>query len=209
MTPAELAGELGRALAGVSATEAAGAILGFVYVLLAIRQHRAAWLASFASTALYLVIFARAGLGMQAGLQVFFLAAAVYGWFAWRGGGGGDALPVTRVGARSQLAGAAVVLLATALSLRASAAGAITARETLDALTTWASVYATWLATRKHLESWAWWVVIDVLIAVLCWRERLYPSMMLYALFVGLALWGWRSWYRDMNRPPSPPASAA
>jgi nicotinamide mononucleotide transporter len=145
---------------------------------------------------------------MQAGLQVFFLAAAVYGWYAWRGREGADGLPVTRVGRRAQLAGGAAVLVATALSLRTIATGPVAARDVLDALTTWASVYATWLATRKHLESWAWWVVIDVLIAVLCWRERLYPSMMLYGLYVGLALWGWRSWYRDMNRHPSPATAA-
>ena len=89
----------------------------------------------------------------------------------------------------------------------ASAASAsLLARETgsaqplLDSLTTWGSVYATWLVARKRLDTWPWWLAVDALIAVLCWRQQLFASMILYILYLGLVVVGWRSWHLDLKR---------
>jgi nicotinamide mononucleotide transporter len=107
---------------------------------------------------------------------------------------------VSRASRRVQAAGLAGILLASAAS------AALLARETgstdplLDSLTTWASVFTTWLVARKKIENWAWWLVVDALTVLLCWRGRLYASMILYGLYLGLVLLGWRSWYLDMQR---------
>jgi len=37
------------------------------------------------------------------------------------------------------------------------------------------------------------------LIAVLCWNQQLYATMILYILYLGLVVIGWRSWYSDMK----------
>lgn len=202
-------GALAAAWAGVSPVEAVAAVLGLVYLVLVIGQHRAAWLAALASTALYLYVFYGARLYMQAALQVYYIIIALYAWHAWRRRPGGDTLPVSRAAWRVQAAGLAAVLAASALS------AAWLARETgssdpyLDSLTTWASVFTTWLVARKKIDNWPWWLVVDSLIVVLCWRGRLYPSMILYGLYLGLVLMGWRSWYLDMQRPARAPERAA
>ena len=200
MTLAGAWGAVATVWAGTSPLEAVAAVLGVLYVVLVIGQRRSAWLAAFASTALYLVVFYRARLYMQAALQVYYLIVAGYGWHAWRRRADGGELPVTRATVRVQLAGLIAVLVASAAS------AAWLAREThssdpfLDSLTTWASVFTTWLVARKKIENWAWWLVVDALIVVLCWRGRLYPSMILYGLYLGLVVLGWRSWYLDMRR---------
>ncbi|MGH8243065.1 MAG: nicotinamide mononucleotide transporter, partial [Steroidobacteraceae bacterium] len=56
---------------------------GFAYIGLAIREHRACWIAGGISTAIYAVVFYRAGLPMQAALQLLYVALSVYGWLAW------------------------------------------------------------------------------------------------------------------------------
>jgi nicotinamide mononucleotide transporter len=185
--------------AGTTPAEAAGAVLGIIYVVLVIGQYRACWIAALLSTALYLWVFADARLYMQAALQGYYVLVAIYGWWAWRGRPAGETLTVSRASWRSQLAGlaaVAVVSIATAAWL---------AREThstqayLDSTTTWASVYATWLVARKKIDNWPWWLVIDALIAVLCWNQQLYATMILYILYLGLVVIGWRSWYSDMK----------
>jgi nicotinamide mononucleotide transporter len=182
-----------------SAIERLGAALGLVYVVLAIRQHRACWLASLSSTALYLYVFAAAHLYMQAGLQAFYVFVSVYGWWAWRREPKVAALAVSRASWRLQLAGLGAVLAAAVLSAEWLARESLSPAPYLDSLTTWASVFATWLVARKKLDNWPWWLVIDPLIVVLCWQQRLYPSMILYILYSGLAAIGWRSWYMDMK----------
>jgi nicotinamide mononucleotide transporter len=200
MTLAEALAELAKVWAGVSPVEAVAAVLGLAYLVLVIRQRREAWLAALASTALYLLVFYRARLYMQAALQVYYLAIAFYGWYAWRRQPGGAELPVSRASWRVQAAGLAGIALASGASAAWLARETGSAEPFLDSLTTWASVFTTWLVARKKIENWAWWLVVDALTVVLCWRGRLYPSMILYGLYLGLVLLGWRSWYLDMQR---------
>jgi nicotinamide mononucleotide transporter len=200
MTAADAETWLAAAWGGVSPLEGTAAVLGVLYVVLAIRQHRACWLAALGSTALYCYVFFGAALYMQAALQVYYLAVALYGWRAWRGTSAAERLPVTRASWRLQAVAIVLVVAASATS------AAVLARETgskqpvLDSLTTWASVFATWLVARKKLDNWAWWFVVDSLIVVLCWQQRLYASMILYGLFLGLVVIGWRTWQRDRTR---------
>ena len=183
--------------AGLSATELVGALLGLLYVVLVIFEHRACWVAALLSTALYLYVFYMAGLFLQAALQGYYIGVALYGWSAWRKDADGVVLPVSRASWQLQTgAGVSLVLISLLTA-------AWLARETgspqpfMDSLTTWASVFATWLVARKKLENWLWWFVIDALIMVLCFRARLYPSMVLYACYLALVLVGWRAWRRE------------
>lgn len=209
MTLGEAGAAAASVLAGVAPVEAVAAALGLVYLVLVIAQNRGAWLAALASTALYLVVFYRARLYMQAGLQVYYIAIALYGWHAWRRRPDGGELPVSRATVRVQAAGLAGVLLASAASATWLARETGSAEPFLDSLTTWSSVFTTWLVARKKIENWAWWLVVDALIVVLCWRGRLYASMILYGLYLGLVLLGWRSWYLDMQRQTRAPETVA
>ncbi len=205
MTLGEASAAAAALLAGVSPAEAVAAVLGLVYLVLVIGQQRGAWLAALASTALYLLVFYRARLYMQAALQVYYIAIAVYGWHAWRRRPDGGELPVSRATWGLQAAGLAGVLLASAASAAWLARETGSADPFLDSLTTWSSVFTTWLVARKKIENWAWWLVVDALIVMLCWRGRLYASMILYGLYLGLVLLGWRSWYLDMQRQTRAP----
>jgi nicotinamide mononucleotide transporter len=82
----------------IPATEWVAVVLALAYLLLAVRQNPWCWAAAAVSAGIYLVLFARGGLVMQAALQLFYIAMAAYGWYAWRGGAVEqcDSLPVTR-----------------------------------------------------------------------------------------------------------------
>ena len=189
------------ALAAVTPLEWCAVMLAIAYLLLAIRQNPWCWAFAIVSSALYLVLFARAGLVMQAALQLFFIAMAVYGWRQWRGTSTHAPLPVRRWPWSRHLWAIGAVALATALN------GALIAREGAglvpyaDAGVAWASVLATWLVARKVLENWLWWIAIDSVAAVLYGTQGLYATAALYVLYAGLAVRGFRSWQRDLRTP--------
>jgi nicotinamide mononucleotide transporter len=197
VTLPELIVGLQGGLASVSPVEAAGAVLGLAYVVLVIRQHRACWIAALASTALYLVVFWQARLYMQAILQAYYVGVAVYGWRAWGDASGGEPLAVSCTPWRQQAVAVALVLAASIASARLLVLDVGSADPLLDSLTSWASVWATWLVARKRIDNWAWWLGVDALLAWLCWRQQLFASMILYLSYVGLVVIGWRSWHRD------------
>lgn len=180
-------------------TELAAVAFGFAYVLLAIRQHRACWIAGGISTALFIPVFIEARLPWQAGLQVIYVALSVYGWIAWRPGADAGQRPQTWPWPRHLLALAAVGA-ATSISLPLAAPD--NGMNVLaDSLGAWASIVATWLLARRILDSWCWWIVIDTGLAILFLGQGLAFTAALYTAYAALAVAGWLTWRRSMGAP--------
>jgi nicotinamide mononucleotide transporter len=192
------AGQVLEALARVTAVEWAAVVLALAYLLLAIRQNAWCWACSIASAALYLVIFGRAHLYMQAALQVFYVAMSIYGWLAWGRDDGGGALRVQRWPVRRHVVAFVAVAVVTAVN------GAVVARESgasvvpyVDAAIAWGSVLTTWLVARKVLENWLYWIVLDLAAAGLYWSQALHATALLFVIYTVLAARGYQQWQRD------------
>ena len=77
----------------------------------------------------------------------------------------------------------------------------------LDSLTTWGSLFTTWLVARVKLENWAYWFVIDAVEAFLFFEQKLYllglmTAATLVVIIVGHRSW-WRTW-REQTRAAAP-----
>lgn len=171
--------------------------LGLAYIVLAIRQHRACWIAGGASTAIYIAVFVKAGLFLQAALQVAYVIMAVYGWMAWRPGADRAARPQAWPLTKHLLAVLAV-LMATAASAPLLENYTDTPAPFADSLGTWASIVATWLLARRYLDTWYWWLIIDSGLATLFASQGLAFTAGLYLAYALLAIAGWRAWRRDL-----------
>ena len=175
--------------------EIAGAVFGLVYVLLAIRESAWCWPIGIANAALFLVVCVHARLYGGAGLQAVYLVVSFYGWYEWlHGGQGHGRLPVSRT-PRGWAAGLALAGLAGTfgfgllLEYRTDAALPFP-----DAAATSFSLVAQWMATRKWLENWLVWLVVDVGYVAICVSQRLYAMAALYAVFLVLAVLGYKEW---------------
>lgn len=173
--------------------ELAAVGFGVAYILLAIREHRACWIAGGISTAIYAGVFLDAGLPMQAALQVVYVALSAWGYRAWRTDAAASA-PVRRWPVPRHLLALACVGLATAASAPLAARYALAAAPVADSLGTWASLVATWLLARRVIDTWLWWIAIDVGLAGLFYSQGLAGTAGLYLAFALLAATGWRSW---------------
>ncbi len=181
-----------------SALEVIAVVAAVVYLLLAIRQHIACWSFALVSTSIYIYLFADARLYMEAVLNGFYFAMAVYGWISWRHGGDND-LPVTR-----QRIGFHLVAIAGIVTL-ALANGWLLETYTdaafpyIDSLTTWAAIFATWLVARKLLENWWYWLVIDVVSIAIYWSRGLELTALLFVVYVVMIPFGYLSWRKSFR----------
>ncbi|MEM6581267.1 MAG: nicotinamide riboside transporter PnuC [Pseudomonadota bacterium] len=169
--------------------------LGIAYLLLAVRESLWCWYAAFLSTAIFLVVFWKVNLLMESGLQVYYLAMAVYGWWQWQyGSQDHDELRISSWTARHHVSAVAVVLLASAVS------GALLTQHTdaalpyLDSFTTWGSVLTTWMVARKILENWLYWLVIDSISIYLYIDRELYLTAALFAVYLVIVIFGYCKW---------------
>lgn len=187
-------------LAATSPWEAVGAALGLAYLLLAVRRNLLCWLCAFLSTAIYLVLFARAALYMQSLLQVFYLVMAIYGFIEWRKGRteSGDVLirtwPLWR-----HLTAAALVAVATLVNGWLLAQNTDAAAPYVDSFVTWGSVVTTWMVARRVIENWLYWIVVDAIAAWLYFSQGLLVTTLLFVIYLGIVVRGYFAWRRELS----------
>jgi nicotinamide mononucleotide transporter len=189
---------LSQLLEGLRATsppEALSVLFGIGYVVYAVRRERIAWLLGALSSGILVYLYVRSRLPMQALLNAFYVVMSAYGYAEWsrpsRADSGIGTLPLRW----HALAGVAILLAALATA-RLLAAETEAAWPFLDALTTWASLFTTWLAARSRLENWLYWIVIDAAVAVMSAAQGLMSVALLFVIYLGFAALGFISWWR-------------
>ena len=56
-----------------------------------------------------------------------------------------------------------------------------------------------WLLGRKYLENWLAWIVVNVVSVGLFAYKGLWLTVILYAVFIVMSVFGWRAWQRLAN----------
>lgn len=178
-------------------------VLNLAYVALAIVQSVWCWPAGFLGAGLTLFVFVQARLYGAAALQLVYMAMMVYGWYEWRRGGeAGGPLEVSRTPPRWRvgltLAGVvAAAVLGLFLSHRTDAALPV-----WDGGTTSFSLVAQYMTTRKWIETWLVWILVDVVYVGMLLTQKLHLMAALYSVYIVLAVAGLVSWRRSLGEAP-------
>ncbi len=172
-------------------------VLAMITVLLNIRQNHLAWLFAILSSATYAVVFFDAKLYGDMALQGMFIAVSLWGWYQWLyGGANHHALTVshcdTKGYAYSVIAWLGFFgLFAWYLSVHTNSDV-----PNIDGFLTAGSLVGQILLSRKKIENWTVWIIVDILYVGLYVHKGLMLTAVLYALFVVLAIIGLRAWTR-------------
>ena len=175
-------------------------ILSIITVALNIRQLHWAWLFSILSSGLYAMVFLEARLYGDMGLQFAFILTSIWGWHLWLWGDrdqGQNALSVSRLtmkGAVNSLVGWVLGFAVLAWFLKYFTDTDVPFS---DGFLTSGSLLGQVLLSRKKLENWLVWIVVDLLYIGLYVYKGLMLTASLYAVFVMLAIIGWRTWSKS------------
>ena len=151
------------------------------------------------STALWAVVVFDAGLRMDTVLQVFYFAMAIYGWVQWKRGGRDHTgvsvhwWPLSR----HLLAIAPIAVCGLVIGWFMSRTPA--EFPYLDSLTTIAAIVATFMVTRKVIENWIYWFVIDAVYIYLYIERDLDGYAALYLLYLLMVVFGFLSWQFELR----------
>ena len=181
----------------LSGMEIFGFLTGAACVALLVRQNIWNWPLGIANNITFVVLFYRHGLYADVGLQVFYIAISIYGWWHWlHGGRGHGRLTVSRVGP------ATAVLLAGAVAALTLILSTLLRRYTnstvpvLDSLITSLSLVAQFMMTRKWIENWPVWILANCVSVGLLIYKGLYVTSLLYVVYQVLCVMGWKQWLR-------------
>jgi nicotinamide mononucleotide transporter len=196
--------------------EVVGNLFGLASALLGMRRRVWAWPVGLVGNVLLFTVFVGGELSGQtggeplwgqAGRQVMFVLASVYGWWRW-----------SRTRRRSADGGAVTPRWATArervLLLVLAAAGYALAYQLLLRIGSWSptteawilagSLLATYGMARGWVEFWLVWVAVDAVGVTSLIRAGYYPTAGMYLFYGGFCVLGLIAWWRA-TRPTEPP----
>lgn len=178
--------------------EVIAVLCGLLCVGLTIRQSIWCWPTGLIQVTLYILIFYKVKLYSDLILHIVYVFLQLYGWRHWlRGGENQSSLSVSRLGARRFIGWVMISLLGTAAWGFGMASLTDAAVPYWDAFTTVASLIAQWLMARKRLESWIFWMAVDVVAIGVYFHKSLFLTTGLYAVFLVMAAMGFIAWRKS------------
>jgi nicotinamide mononucleotide transporter len=188
----------------MSPIETAAFVLGIINLVLLVRRSIWNYPFALAMVALYARVFFAAKLYSDALLQVFFFAVNLYGWWQWRRAEArqGD-IRVELMSDRARIGWVAGCAVGIAVW------GWLMHRFT-DASYPWwdagvaiVSIAAQIMLAKRWLENWVLWIGVDIVSVGLYAAKGLWLTMVLYVIFLALAIWGLIDW-RNTRRAAGP-----
>lgn len=167
-------------------------ITGVAGVWLTIKQNILCWPMALISVVVSAVVFYEQRLYGDMLLQAVYFVAGIYGWIYWKQNLKKEfRVSNTRTAAIPGLV-VATILQAIIYSLVLKFIGGD--RPFFDAFLTAASLTATYMMTKKWVENWAVWVVIDGTYILLYGLKHMWFFGLLYLIFTIIAFYGWLKW---------------
>ena len=178
--------------------EIVAAILAIAYLILAMLQDIRCWVAWIISSLMYFYVMYSANLYMEALLQIFYIFIGLYGLYQWRFKADvKDALKITTWSVKNHLIVISALVFLTSLSGYILTIYTAAASPFIDAFTTWGAIAASYLVAKKILENWFYWFVIDFVSVFLFISRELYPTALLFIVYLVLVVIGYSAWRKS------------
>ena len=193
----------------MTAIELMATAFGLASVVLTVRQNIWCWPTGLVMVVLYVWIFYQARLYSDMFLHVIYIGLSIYGWRCWASGDVRDGeLLVVRLQWSSAVGWIVTGIVASALLGYSMHRLTDASLPYWDATTTVLSLIAQYLMARKVLESWLFWITVDVLAIGIYFVKELYVTSGLYTVFLAMATAGWLAWNRSIQQDRIEPAAA-
>jgi len=183
-------------------TELLGAILGILYIQFSIRQSILTWPTGLLTSLLYVIVFYKSALYAAMGLQVYYVAISVYGWYYWLKGKNANnksLLPVLRTNKKLWLKLGIISILIYSVILFILIRFSNSEVPFMDSLTTSLSIVATWMLAKKYIENWIIWIFVDFVSIGLYFYMSLWPTVVLFIVYTIMAFFGYIEWKKDLK----------
>lgn len=174
---------------------------GIVNIYLLTRCSLWNWFFGILTVSLYAIIFFNIKLYADMSLQGVFLFFQFYGLYQWCYGNKENkpiAMQQLNLSTGLSLAVAAIILfgIISFTLIHNTDSTTVYADATITAL----SLIAQWMMSKKYLQHWILWIIIDVISINLYIIKSLYLTSLLYLVFMLLCIKGYYQWRQVLNK---------
>jgi nicotinamide mononucleotide transporter len=185
-----------------------GLVFGLLTVWYLIKQNILTWPAGIIYVLISFVIFWKIQLYGDFITHIFFLVLNIYGWYYWLFGRKDNEkdLPVTKFSLKKNViiiafTGVGVLIFGYFLEQLPNMINGLepAALPYWDATTSILSVTGMWLTTRKKIENWYYWLIVNVLATGIYLYKGIYFYAFLYFVYIFLVASGLYEWRKSMK----------
>ena len=175
-----------------------GVALGLLYLYFEYKANIWLWVIGLIMPVVHGLLYYRSGLYADCAMEVYYILAGLYGLVVWlrRGAKGQSKFKISHATARVWVVAAVMYAVSHAVIYYLLTTFTDSSVPAWDSFTTACSVVAYWMLSRKYVEQWLAWLVVDVVTVGLYLYKDIPLTAALYALYSILAIVGYIRWKR-------------
>ena len=178
--------------------EAAGIVTSLLGVYFSSQRHWIAWVWNIIASCIYMYIFCQAGLYSDMELQGIFILMGFYGLYQWR---------TSEIDWKPEKSSVTFILIGLILAgMYGLIAGYLHEMYTehaknpyWDASLTGLSLVGTLWASKRKIENWILWILVDCAYIGIYLVNGLWMTAGLYFVFILMAIRGWIQWHNELK----------
>lgn len=184
--------------------EVFGTITGLIYLYYSVNERIELWIWGFLSSLFTFLIFYLSQLYSESVLQIYYLIISIYGWYIWRFGvvenHQAKQIIISKISIYQIFSLTFwfifIYLVILYLLIKGPSYLSLTPTQVpyFDAFCTSGSIIGTWMLSRKLLENWLVWVVVDFVSIGISVYKGLYFYAFLFLIYTVVSIVGYRKW---------------
>ena len=202
-----------RSAFGMGWLQWAAFICSVTYVILAAKENIWCWAFGLVGVILAFLVYVDPDVRLysEAVLQIFYAVMSVYGWMAWQNNKENKEMILDESLEQHRKHGLKIAVWPIKTHLIIIVAGTVAAilwgtvwshfgaaLPYIDAFTSAFAVIATYMVTRKILENWIYWIVIDFVGIFVSIHRGLYLFAFLFFIYCVIAIFGFINWRKRL-----------
>jgi len=190
----------------ISYVELIGTLFGLLSVYFASRANILTWTTGIINELFLFILFFQVHLYADMFLQVFFFIVTLYGWYNWKQKPQQNS--ITSISSKTKIWLASVLIISTIIAgfffknihlylpnyFKIQAAFPF-----IDSFVMVLSIIATVLLAKKKIETWYFWILVDIVCIFLFFKKGIVFLALEYLVFLGLATYGLWNWKKQLN----------
>ena len=177
-----------------------GTALGLLYLWLEYRANIWLWIVGAIMPMVHGVLYLNSGIYADAAMQLYYVVAGIYGLCVWlRGAKRAEKFVHIQYTPTKWIIPLVVVYAVLHVAMYYLLSEFTDSRVPFfDSMSTALSIVAMWMLSRKLVEQWLVWLVVDMISVGLYIYKGIPITAMLYTLYCALAIAGYMRWRRQV-----------
>lgn len=180
--------------------EIIGVITGLLCVYLAAKNNILNWPFAIISVGIYIFIFFESRLYADMGLQFYFMAMNIYGWYYWSHQPANEKKTPVQLITKKEITLSAIAIVVFTVFLGSVLKYTPASYPYIDSFCAACSLVAQVFLARKVLENWLIWVFVDTIYVGVYIFKHLDLTAAMYAVYIGIALMGYIDWKKEYKK---------